>query len=359
MVERREGVKLLGFIHLEDEIRHDAKKIISYFYDNDVDIKIISGDELQTVVNIAKTVGIKDLNAVNLSTIERPNYQKLVQEYSIFTRVRPAEKKQLIMALKKQGRTVAMTGDGVNDILAMKEADCSIAIGEGSDAARRSAKLVLLNSDFAAVPKIIDEGRQSINNLERSTSLFLAKTVYAGILDVVFVFLPFSYPFKPIEMSLLNFACIGFPGLILSLEKNTDRIKNRFVTNILTYSVPIGLTVSLCMVALAITAGFQNFSRQELSTTAVFVTFIIDMILIYWISRPLNKLRTALLITIIAIMVIVFLWPFARDFFEFTFLTDSGLLTSLIIIASGFVIFEIMRRVLSHFTPKLLEKLNF
>lgn len=359
VVERREGTNLLGFIHLEDEIRHDAKKIINYFYDNAVDIKIISGDDLDTVVNIAKTVGVKDLNAINLSTIERPNYQKLVQDYSIFTRVRPAEKKQLIMALKKQGRTVAMTGDGVNDILAMKEADCSIAIGEGSDAARRSAKLVLLNSDFAAVPKIIDEGRQSINNLERSTSLFLAKTVYAGILAVIFVFLPFSYPFEPIEMSLLNFACIGFPGLILSLEKNTDRIKNRFVTNILTYSVPIGLTVSLCMVALAITAGLQNFSRQELSTTAVFVTFIIDMILIYWISRPLNKLRAALLITIIAIMVIVFLWPFARDFFEFTFLTNSGLLASLIIIASGFVIFEIMRRVLSRFTPKLLEKLNF
>ena len=359
VVERREGTKLLGFVHLEDEIRHDAKKIINYFYDNTVDIKIISGDDLDTVVNIAKTVGVKDLNAINLSTIERPNYQKLVQDYSTFTRGRPAEKKQLIMALKKQGRTVAMTGDGVNDILAMKEADCSIAIGEGSDAARRSAKLVLLNSDFAAVPKIIDEGRQSINNLERSTSLFLAKTVYAGILAVIFVFLPFSYPFKPIEMSLLNFACIGFPGLILSLEKNTDRIKNRFVTNILTYSVPIGLTVSLCMVTLAITAGLQDFSRQELSTTAVFVTFIIDMILIYWISRPLNKLRTALLTTIIAIMAVVFLWPFARDFFEFTFLTDSGLLTSLIVIASGFIIFEIMRRILSHFTPKLLEKLNF
>ena len=358
IVERGKKTKLLGYIHLEDEIRHDAKKIINYFYDNNVDVKIISGDELQTVVNIAKTVGIKDLNAVDLSAVKHPNYRHLVQEYSIFTRVRPAEKKHLIAALKKQGRTVAMTGDGVNDILAMKEADCSIAIGEGSDAARRSAKIVLLNSDFSAVPKIIDEGRQSINNLERSTSLFLAKTVYAGILAVVFVFLPFSYPFKPIEMSLLNFACIGFPGLILSLEKNTDRIKDRFVSNILTYSVPIGLTVSLCMVALAITAGLQNFSRHELSTTAVFITFVIDFILIYWISRPLNKLRSALLITIMAIMAIIFLWPFARDFFEFTFLTENGLITSLIIIASGVVVFEIMRRLLSHFTPKILAKLE-
>ena len=358
IVERGKKTKLLGYIHLEDEIRHDAKKIINYFYDNNVDIKIISGDELQTVVNIAKTVGIKDLNAVDPSAVKHPNYRHLVQEYSIFTRVRPAEKKHLIAALKKQGRTVAMTGDGVNDILAMKEADCSIAIGEGSDAARRSAKIVLLNSDFSAVPKIIDEGRQSINNLERSTSLFLAKTVYAGILAVVFVFLPFSYPFKPIEMSLLNFACIGFPGLILSLEKNTDRIKDRFVSNILTYSVPIGLTVSLCMVALAITAGLQNFSRHELSTTAVFITFVIDFILIYWISRPLNKLRSALLITIMAIMAIIFLWPFARDFFEFTFLTQNGLIASLIIIASGVVVFEIMRRLLSHFTPKILAKLE-
>lgn len=347
---------LLGLIRLEDEIRPTAKKIINYFYNNDIAVKIISGDDLETVTKIATKVGVRDLNGIDLSTLKSKNYAKLVKDYQIFTRVTPAEKKDLIIALKKQGNTVAMTGDGVNDILAMKEADVSLAIGEGSDAARRAAKFVLLDSGFEAVPSIIDEGRQSINNLERSTSLFLAKTVYASILAVVFVFLPFSYPFRPIEMSLLNFACIGFPGLVLSLEKNTDRIKNRFVTNILTYSVPIGLTVSLCMITLSIIAGVNNFPHYELSTAAVFVTFAIDFILIYWISKPLNKLRSALLVTIIAIMAVIFLWPFARDFFEFTFLGQNGLIISLSIIAAGVVVFDLLRRLLSHFTPHLLKR---
>ncbi|MBQ6375676.1 cation-translocating P-type ATPase [Candidatus Saccharibacteria bacterium] len=350
------GSRLLGIIRLSDEIRPTAPKIIDYFYSNAIDVKIISGDDLAAVTEIAEQVGVRDLRGVNLASHKTKNYAKLVQDYAIFTRVTPAEKKELIKALRTAGKTVAMTGDGVNDILAMKEADASLAIGEGSDAARRAAKFVLLDSGFEAVPRIIDEGRQSINNLERSTSLFLAKTVYATILAVVFVFLPFSYPFKPIEMSLLNFACIGFPGLILALEKNTDRVKDKFVSNILTYSLPIGLTVSFAMIALSIIAGLNDFPRYELSTAAVATTFIIDLILIYWISRPLNKLRATLLVAIIAIMAVIFLWPFARDFFEFTFLTNNGLIITLSLILASTIIFELLRRLLSHLTPRLLDK---
>ena len=157
-------------------------------------------------------------------------------------------------------------------------------------------------------------------------------------------------------MSLLNFACIGLPGLILALEKNTDRVKNQFVSNILTYSLPIGLTVSFAMIALAIIAGVNEFPRYELSTTAVFVTFAIDMILIYWISRPLNKLRTALLVAIIAIMAVIFLWPFARDFFEFTFLTQNGLIVTASLIAASLIVFSILRRLLARFTLKFIQK---
>ena len=350
------GSRLLGIIRLSDEIRPTAPKIIDYFYSNAIDVKIISGDDLAAVTEIAEQVGVRDLRGVNLASHKTKNYAKLVQDSAIITRVTPAEKKELIKALRTAGKTVAMTGDGVNDILAMNEADASLAIGEGSDAARRAAKFVLLDSGFEAVPRIIDEGRQSINNLERSTSLFLAKTVYATILAVVFVFLPFSYPFKPIEMSLLNFACIGFPGLILALEKNTDRVKDKFVSNILTYSLPIGLTVSFAMIALSIIAGLNDFPRYELSTAAVATTFIIDLILIYWISRPLNKLRATLLVAIIAIMAVIFLWPFARDFFEFTFLTNNGLIITLSLILASTIIFELLRRLLSHLTPRLLDK---
>lgn len=347
---------VLGFVLLKDELRRDASEIINYFYKNNIAIKVISGDNLTTVENIATQVGIKDIQGVDLSTIKgKINYTKLVKDYNIFTRVKPAQKKELILALKKQGNTVAMTGDGVNDILAMKEADCSIAIGEGSDAARRSAKLVLLGSDFSAVPSIIDEGRQSINNLERSTALFLAKTVYASILAVVFVILPMEYPFTPIEMSLLNFACIGFPGLVLALEHNTDRIKNSFTKNILTYSFPVGLTVSFCMAALSIVSHIQGFSHPELTTISVFVTFTIDLVLIYWISRPLNKLRAGLLVAIIGIMVAAFAIPLIRDFFEFVILTPANLIVMAIIIGAGLIIFELMRRLMRKLAARIFD----
>ena len=347
--------KLLGVICLEDEIRHDAKDIISYFYDNDIDIKIISGDDLASVKSIVSRVGVKDLAGVNLSSLAAPvSYEKLVRENTIFARVTPSQKKSLILALKKQGKTVAMTGDGVNDILAMKEADVSLAIGEGSDAARRSAKFVLLDSDFKAVPDIIAEGRQSINNLERSTALFLAKTVYASILAVIFVFLPVNYPFSPIEMSLLNFACIGFPGLILALEKNTDRVKNRFIKNILQYSFPVGLTVSICMATLSIIAHINDFSRPELTTASVFITFTVDLVLIYWLSRPLNKLRTALIFTIIGIMTVVYGVPLIRDFFEFTFLTHNGLIVTFAVLAAGLGIFGVMKHLMHRLATRIL-----
>ena len=345
---------LLGFALLKDELRHDAREIINYFYANDIAIKVISGDNLATVTNIAAQVGIKDINGVDLSAEKSPiDYAKLVKTYNIFTRVKPSQKKSLISAMKAHGYTVAMTGDGVNDILAMKEADCSIAIGDGSDAARRSAKMVLLGYDFSSVPSIIDEGRQSINNLERSTALFLAKTVYASILAVVFVFLPMEYPFTPIEMSLLNFACIGFPGLVLALEHNTNRIKNNFVKNILTYSFPVGLAVSFCTAALSIVSHLQGFSHPELTTISVFVTFTIDLVLIYWISRPLNRLRAGLLLTIIGIMVAAFAIPLIRDFFEFVLLTPSNIVVMLAIIAAGLVIFELMRRLMQRIVARI------
>lgn len=347
---------LLGFVRLEDEIRKDAKEIIDYFYKNDIAVKIISGDDLDTVKSIAENVGVKDLNGIDLSATKNHNYSSLAKNYSIFTRVKPSEKKELIKSFKKQGYTVAMTGDGVNDILAMKEADVSLAIGDGSDAARRSAKMVLLKSDFSAVPSIIDEGRQSINNLERSTTLFLAKTVYASILAVLFVILPLRYPFNPIEMSLLNFTCIGLPGLILALEKNTERIKNRFTTNIIEYSFPIGITISVAMLVLSCLAHFNVFPHHELTTTAVFIAFAIDLFLIYWISRPLNVLRGGLLVVIIAIMAGTFLIPFFHNLFDFVFLNENGIIVTVSIIAGSIIVFELIKLLMKNISLKFIGK---
>lgn len=308
---------LLGFIRLEDEIRPTASKIINYFYDNDIAVKIISGDDVEAVVKIAAKVGVKDLRAVDLSSLTRKNYSQLVKDYSIFTRVTPSEKKELIKAFKKQGSTIAMTGDGVNDILAMKEADVSLAIGEGSDAARRASKFVLLDSGFEAVPSIIDEGRQSINNLERSTSLFLAKTVYASLLAVFFTFLPLNYPFIPIQMTLLNFVCIAAPGVALALEHNTERIKNKFVSNIKHYSVPTGIAITIAMLILSTIATLNHFEKPLLTTLSSIITFAIYTILIYKISKPLNWFRAAIIAFVIIVMVGALLLPLARSIFEF------------------------------------------
>ena len=350
-------VTLLGFAVLEDEIRRDAKEIISYFYDNNVDVKIISGDNLETVKSIAIQTGVKDADkAVDLSTVKQPNYNKLVKDCVIFTRVKPAEKKNLIRALRKQGRTVAMTGDGVNDILAMKESNVSIAIGEGSDAARRSAKLVLLNSGFESVPSIIDEGRQSINNLERSATLFLSKNTYAAILAVLFILIPIEYPYAPIEMSILNFACIGFPGVILALEKNTSRIKNRFLKNILQFSVPTGVTVSLAMLSLSIIAGINDYTRPELLTSSLIITFAIDFLLILSIARPLNLLRTALLIFICSVIALVLAIPPVRDFLDFTLLPFDKILVIFIIVGISYVTFAILRFCMRHLTNQILDR---
>ncbi len=351
------GAVLLGYVLLEDELRKDAKKIIDYFYDNNVDVKIISGDNLRTVQNIASLTGVKDISGVDLSTIQGEiNYDKLVKKYNIFTRVKPAQKKSLILALKKQGKTVAMTGDGVNDILAMKEADCSIAIGDGSDAARKSAKFVLLNSDFAAVPSVIAEGRQSINNLERSATLFLSKNTYAAILAVLFILIPLEYPYAPLEMSLLNLACIGFPGVILALEKNTERIKNKFIKNILGYSVPTGITVAITMLILSIIAKNSGFNRSELITSSAIITFAIDFLLIYSIARPLNLLRTILLGMILGIISLAIAIPFTRNFLDFTLLTPDRILTVVSLIAVAYLIFIIARLAMHYLTPKILAK---
>ncbi len=348
--------QLLGYVLLEDELRKDAKNIIDFFKQNDVAVKIISGDNLKTVTTIAEKVGLENLNSVDLSALKPPlNYAKLVKTYNIFTRVKPAQKKSLVEALKKQGKTVAMTGDGVNDILAMKEADCSIAIGEGSDAARRAAKLVLLNSDFAGVPNVIAEGRQSINNLERSATLFLSKNTYAAILALIFIIIPLEYPFAPLEMSLLNFACIGLPGVILALEKNTARVKNRFITNILQYSVPTGLTVAISMLTLSIIASVNNFSRPELITSSALITFAIDFLLILWISKPLNLLRRLLLLAIFAISALALFVPLFRNFLDFTLLTPDKLLIAALLIIASYAIFFLIRRLSAHFTTKFLK----
>lgn len=233
--ELPDKLEVLGFVLISDVIRKEANKTLKYFKEQGVNIKIISGDNPITVSKIAKRAGVENSEKyINMQEIKtKEQLEKAAKEYTIFGRVTPVQKKELVQALKKEGHTVAMTGDGVNDVLALKEADCSIAMASGSDATRNVAELVLLDSNFASMPEIVLEGRRTINNIERSATLFLVKTIYASILAIIFLFVNMPYPFMPIQLTLISTVTIGIPSFVLALEPNKERIKGKFLRNVI------------------------------------------------------------------------------------------------------------------------------
>lgn len=233
--ELPDKLEVLGFVLISDVIRKEASKTLKYFKEQGVNIKIISGDNPITVSKIAKRAGVENSEKyINMQEIKtKEQLEKAAKEYTIFGRVTPVKKKELVQALKKEGHTVAMTGDGVNDVLALKEADCSIAMASGSDATRNVAELVLLDSNFASMPEIVLEGRRTINNIERSATLFLVKTIYASILAIIFLFVNMPYPFMPIQLTLISTVTIGIPSFVLALEPNKERIKGKFLRNVI------------------------------------------------------------------------------------------------------------------------------
>ncbi len=299
----------------QEVVRKESKQIIDFFQNNDVTVKIISGDDPKTVKNIAEKVGLIDIKILDLTNKTKNEIQQLANEYNVFAKAQPNQKRYIVQALKSSNHTVAMTGDGVNDVLAMREADCSISIGDGTDVARRTAKLVLLNSDFTTIPEIIKEGRKIINNLERSATLFLTKTTYATALAIIFTILPFTYPFIPIEMSFLNFVCIGMPAFFLALEPNYERVKDKFNYNIRHYSIPIGIITAAAITILSIIATKLNLTFGATILASAIIVSTINLVLIFLISRPLNKLRSALIALIAALIISGFLIPFARQVF--------------------------------------------
>lgn len=267
-------IQPIAIILLLDKIRKNASQTLNYFYKQNVDIKIISGDNPITVSKIAKRVGVKNFDKYfDMSTLENNDMiDKLVLEYSIFGRVSPTQKKLLVNALQKNGRTVAMTGDGVNDVLAIKEADCSIAMANGSDATKNISQLVLLNSDFASMPKVVAEGRRTINNIQRSASLFLVKTIYSALLALMVLFIQDEYPFIPIQLSLISIVTIGIPSFMLALEPNKERIQGNFLRNIISRALPTGLLVVFCILILTILNKYGIIPNEKLSSLCVVST---------------------------------------------------------------------------------------
>lgn len=297
--KKNEERKALGFILLQDKVRKEAKKTLEYFKEQGVAIKIISGDNPITVSAIAKRAGLTEkLRVIDLSTLNsEEEIQKAALEYDIFGRVKPEEKHLLIRALKEVGHNVAMTGDGVNDCLALKEADCSIAMASGSDAARSVSQLVLLDSNFASMPSVVAEGRRSINNLERSASLFLVKTIYAGILAFLFLFIEMSYPFIPIQLTLASVVTIGIPSFVLALEPNKERVKGKFLVNVLKKSAPPAFTIILNILLICLAGQMFSLSYAKISTLCLTLTGYTSFILLFKICRPFNRIKLILFST--------------------------------------------------------------
>ena len=294
--QKDEMEKLLGYVLIQDKIRKEAARTIQYFKDQGVKVKIISGDNKLTVLNIAKRAKVGDnLKAIDLSTLKsEEEIRKAALEYDVFGRVKPEEKHILIKALKEAGNTVAMTGDGVNDCLALKEADCSIAMASGTDAARSVSQLVLLDSNFDAMPSVVLEGRRSINNLQRSASLFLVKTIYAGLLAFIFLFLEESYPFIPVQLTLSSIVTIGIPSFILALEPNKELVKGSFLINVLKVATPPALVIVINIVLITLFGNAIGLTYAKVSTLSLTITAYTSFILLYKVCQPFNRVRLIL-----------------------------------------------------------------
>ncbi|MBR3326519.1 MAG: HAD-IC family P-type ATPase, partial [Atopobiaceae bacterium] len=294
---------VLGYVGISDEVRESAPDTIDFFKAQGVDVRVISGDDPRTVSAIAQYVGIDGAERYVDATTLQSNEDMLeaVRNNVVFGRVTPQQKRSLVQALHKDGHVVAMTGDGVNDVLALKEADCSVAMASGSAAARNVAEIVLADNDFSHMPEVVDEGRRSINNLQRSASLFLVKTVFSAVLALVCIILP-PYPFIPIQMTLLSSSIIGWPSFVLALEPNHDRVRGSFLYTVLRRSLPASAAIVFALVAVQVAERVCGLSFAQASTLSMYLTGIVGIALIVRISQPLTPLRWALLVSVVAML---------------------------------------------------------
>lgn len=309
------GLSPVALVTLSDEIRGSAPGTLRYFREQGVELKVISGDDPVTVANVALKAGLKGAERyVDVSRLTDDELPAAAQEYAVFGRVTPARKLALVQALKAAGHKVAMTGDGVNDVLALREADCSVAMQSGSDAARCVSQLVLLDSDFSSMPLAVQEGRRCINNIQRSAALFLVKTVFSFLLAVVFMFAGSAYPFQPIQLTLISALFIGAPSFLLALEPNHDRVQGSFIANVMKRALPGGLTVVLGIGALLVLQSVFGIPQERLSVMAVFNTAAVCFGVLVGVCRPFRGWHTAM-IAAVAGAFCGAVWLFGRLFY--------------------------------------------
>jgi len=294
-----ERVLPLALVLLSNKVRAEAPATFKFFEKQGVKIIVISGDNPVTVSQIAREAGIagaeRYIDAAQLTTDRQ--IKRAVGEYVVFGRVTPDQKRKLVRALKAAGHTVAMTGDGVNDVLALKDANCSIAMASGSEVASQVSDIVLLNSDFSAMPAVVMEGRRVINNIERSAALFLTKNIFSFLLAMVItIIMAERFPLSAARFTLFNMMLIGAPSFVLAMEPNKNIVKGRFIVNVLKSALPAGLTDFFALFALIVICSQKGIADDVISTMALYVIAFIGFMFLYKISRPLNALRTALIV---------------------------------------------------------------
>ena len=295
-------VRPIGLVFVKDQIRPSASETLEYFKDQGVRVNVISGDSAVTVSKVAKSAGVYGAEkCIDMSTVTtREELERAAEECRVFGRVSPAQKKQLVEALQRRGHTVAMTGDGVNDVLALHASDCSVAMGSGTDAARSVAQLILLDDDFAAMPNIVAEGRRSINNLQRSAVLYLTKTLYSIALAVLFIpIVAFDFPFAPVQLTVISFFTIGLPSFVLALEPNKDRIRGNFLRNVVTRAIPGAVAVVLGIIASVVAGTVLGTNQVEFQSMCMLTSVAICMNVVVRQSQPLNAVRATLLVVCI------------------------------------------------------------
>jgi cation-transporting ATPase E len=308
-------LKPIAIISIADNIREDAISTIKWFKDNDVNVKVISGDNPVTVSEVAKRAGIENADKyISLEGLNDKEVENIANKYTVFGRVSPEQKAVLVRSMKSAGNTVAMTGDGVNDILALKEADCAISVASGSEAARNVSHLVLMDNNFNSMPKVVAEGRRVINNIKNSASLYLMKTLFTAILATLCIILNEPYLFMPSNVLLLEVCVIGFPSVCLSLQPNNQRVEGKFITHVMSRSLSGAIVMVLCVMSMYLTNVFNptDFADYYVPMCMMALTFS-GLVMLYRVCQPMNAFRLVLFLLMIAISVIALSVPFLAE----------------------------------------------
>lgn len=347
-----QNTQILGTVLIEDVIRKEAKDTLTYFKEQGVAVKIISGDNVKTVLHIASKVGLEKPKGINVGELTEEELRDAVLNYQIFGRVKPEQKRQIIKILQEQGLTVAMTGDGVNDVLALKQSDCAISVASGSDAARNVAQLVLLNDNFDSLPQIVMEGRRTINNIERSASLLLVKTIYTILLIVFSVLISNKYFFVPIQLTLITTFTIGTPSFILALEPNNEIVKGNFLLKVVSRSLPTAMTVFFNVALVTAFTNVFDLTYELQSSLCVILTAITGFIYLLKICRPFTWIRRTLFFTML--LGFIYCLIFQYSFFNLMPMNYASALIAFVLTLASLYVYK----KLDYFITYLFHKMD-